>query len=58
MRTAAETPGKNPTKRPYRKPELVTYGDIREITQTLASSMGQPDGITVFLTKRKTGGGL
>ncbi len=58
MPTAVETPGKTPMKRPYRKPELITYGDIREITQTLASSMGNPDGLTIFLTKRRTGGGL
>jgi hypothetical protein len=32
-------------KKPYRKPRLITYGDIREITQAVGTT-GNPDGVT------------
>jgi hypothetical protein len=32
-------------RKPYRKPRLIIYGDIREITQTLGT-MGMDDGLT------------
>jgi hypothetical protein len=36
------TPDK-PTKKPYNRPQLQVYGDLREITQTVGKT-GQTDG--------------
>ena len=33
------------TKKDYRSPRLIVYGNIREITQNVGN-MGMPDGVT------------
>jgi hypothetical protein len=33
-------------KKPYSKPQLQVYGDMREITQHVANGSGHPDGDT------------
>ncbi len=50
------TPGSDKNKKPYRSPELLSYGDIRLITMALLQ-MGNLDGSqTTFGTDLKTGG--
>jgi hypothetical protein len=45
-----ESVDKELTKRPYQSPELVTYGDIRLITQT-KDNVGNADGATMGTDK-------
>ncbi len=44
------------TRKPYVSPELLAYGDIRQITQTLNSLMGNADGMVIGPMILKTGG--
>ena len=32
------------TRKPYTKPKLVNYGDIREVTKNLGGTVGMNDG--------------
>ncbi len=48
------TPGNDSKKKPYRTPELLSYGDIRLITMA-NGNMGNLDGATSFGTDLKTG---
>ena len=32
------------SKRPYKKPTLITYGNIREVTKNLGGTVGKNDG--------------
>jgi hypothetical protein len=41
-----EAGSKSPNKKPYVVPNLVSYGDIREITQAIASNTKTADGGT------------
>ncbi len=43
-------------RKPYVSPELSAYGDIRQITQTLNSLMGNADGMVIGPMILKTGG--
>ena len=43
-------------KKAYASPQLVVYGDIREITRTLNSLMGNADGMVIGPLILKTGG--
>ena len=43
-------------KKAYASPKLVAYGDIRQITQTLNSLMGNADGMVIGPLILKTGG--
>ncbi|MCG8456122.1 MAG: hypothetical protein MI919_07560 [Holophagales bacterium] len=43
-------------RKPYRAPELVLYGDIRQITRALNSLMGAADGMMIGPLVLKTGG--
>ena len=52
MSRNSDPTGKTSAKKPYREPQLVTYGDIHEITQTSPFPQGNLDG---FRT-RQTGG--
>ncbi len=38
--------GKDSVKKPYTKPQVQIYGDLREITQTIAASKNTADGGT------------
>ena len=44
------------SRKPYVSPELRAYGDIRQITQTLNSLMGNADGMVIGPMILKTGG--
>jgi hypothetical protein len=46
-----QVPNSNPAKRPYRKPELVVYGDIREVTRTAGTTAMAGDGGGGSMTK-------
>ena len=48
--------GHAPARKPYRAPELVLYGDIRQITSALNSLMGAADGMMIGPLALKTGG--
>ena len=51
-------PGGEARKKPYNKPELVAYGDIRVITQGMTGSFVDSDGVPIFPgspVDRKTG---
>ena len=37
-------PPDRPQPKPYRPPELIVYGDIRDVTKTQNSATGQFDG--------------
>jgi hypothetical protein len=41
-------------KKPYEKPKLRVYGDIRTMTQAVASSNMMPDGVKLFGKGLKT----
>jgi hypothetical protein len=45
---------KGPVKKPYQKPKLSVYGDIRTMTQSVASSMNMVDGQVLFGKLLKT----
>ena len=34
----------NPHSKPYQKPELVNYGDVREVTKNTGGVVGSNDG--------------
>ena len=42
-------------KKPYEKPVLRVYGDIRTMTQSHASMAGNIDGMMIFKMSLKTG---
>ena len=42
-------------KKPYEKPVLRVYGDIRTMTQSHASMFGNTDGMMIFKMSLKTG---
>ena len=45
--TTANTPkteSQDQSRKPYTKPELVSYGDIRELTKTTGGVVGMNDG--------------
>ena len=42
-------------KKPYEKPVLRVYGDIRTMTQSHASMAGNTDGMMIFKMFLKTG---
>ena len=42
-------------KKPYEKPVLRVYGDIRTMTQAHASNAGNTDGKMIFKMNLKTG---
>ncbi len=56
MSSNIDTPGKTPTKKPYHEPQLVVYGDIREITRTIQTPTGNLDGQVFRRTQLRTGG--
>ena len=41
-------------KKPYQKPKLRVYGDIRAMTQSVNSMAQKSDGIKLFMTPLKT----
>ena len=41
-------------KKPYQKPKLRVYGDIRAMTQSTNSMAQKSDGIKLFMTPLKT----
>ena len=42
-------------KKPYEKPVLRVYGDIRSMTQARAATVGHTDGKMIFKMTLKTG---
>ena len=50
-----KTEGNTPAKKPYEKPELRVYGDVRTLTEQVLSNQGADDGGTYGMAL-KTGG--
>jgi hypothetical protein len=42
---------KSLNKKPYRAPQLMNYGDIRQITRAVGMTNGAPDGSDMGMTK-------
>ncbi len=55
MSANTDSPVKTSPKKPYHEPQLVAYGDVREITQGINTSNGAADGTVIRGRIRRTG---
>ncbi len=39
-----------PVKKPYQAPKLTVYGDLTQLTMTMAKGMGKLDNLKMFQT--------
>ncbi len=44
------------TRKPYARPRLREYGDLRRLTEQLTGTLGAPDGAFYGMQQLKTGG--